>query len=171
MAISMSSGHLAPSSGGFEPQRAFNWTLILPGVSDPELVRLAVEKIQMPRVSNSVIRLRYMNTDRKVAGGASVDANAITVRDFVDKPVLKVLSDWRKQVHDMGASEIIGYASDYKKNATVQLVDPKGEVKRSYTLMGVWPSQLSFTDLDYNSDSSEVKISMTLQVDTYKFNF
>ena len=66
---------------------------------------------------------------------------------------------------------IIGYASDYKKNATVQLVDPKGEVKRSFTLEGVWPSQLSFTDLDYNSDSSEVKISMTLQVDVYKFNF
>ena len=168
--INMSAGHLAPSSGGFEPQRAFNWTLILPGVSDPELVRLAVEKIQMPRVSNSVIRLRFQNQDRKVAGGASVDANAITVRDFVDKPVLKVLSDWRKQVHDMQAG-IIGYASDYKKNATVQLVDPKGEVKRSFTLEGVWPSQLSFTDLDYNSDSSEVKISMTLQVDVYKFNF
>ena len=166
----MSAGHLAPSSGGFEPQRAFNWTLILPGVSDPELVRLAVEKIQMPRVSNSVIRLRFQNQDRKVAGGASVDANAITVRDFVDKPVLKVLSDWRKQVNDMQAG-IIGYASDYKKNATVQLVDPKGEVKRSFTLEGVWPSQLSFTDLDYNSDSSEVKISMTLQVDVYKFNF
>jgi len=170
MSISMSAGHLAPSSGGFEAQRSFNWTLILPGVSDPELVRLAVEKIQMPRVSNSVIRLRYQNQDRKLAGGASVDANAITVRDFVDKPVLKVLSDWRKQVHDMQTG-IIGYASDYKKNATVQLLDPKGEVKRSFTLEGVWPSQLSFTDLDYNSDSSEVKISMTLQVDTYKFNF
>lgn len=170
MAISVSSAHIAPSSGGFEPQRAFNWVLILSGVSDPELIRLTVEKVQMPRVSNSVIRLRYQNTDVKVAGGASVDANAITVRDFVDKPVLKVLTDWRKQVHDMQTG-IIGYAQDYKKTATIQLIDPKGEVKRSVTVDGVWPSQLSFTDLDYNSDSSEVKISMTLQVDRYKFNF
>ena len=74
--------------------------LILPGVDDPELIRLSVEKVQLPRLSTAVMHLRYMNEDVKVSGGASVDSNSIVCRDFVDRQTLKVLNKWMEQVHD-----------------------------------------------------------------------
>ena len=167
MAYEMSASHLAPAGGGFEPQRVFNWVLILPGVDDPELIRLSVEKVQLPRLSTAVMHLRYMNEDVKVSGGASVDSNSIVCRDFVDRQTLKVLNKWMEQVHDPATGKI-GYASDYKKQATIQLVDPKGEIKRQVVAKGVWPSSISFNDLDYNIDSGEVKVTLTLQVDKYR---
>lgn len=162
----MSASHLAPAGGGFEPQRVFNWVLVLPGIDDPELIRLSVEKVQMPKLSTAVMHLRYMNEDVKVSGGASVDSNNIVCRDFVDRKVLATLNKWVEQVHDPATGNI-GYASDYKKQATIQLLDPKGEVQRSVTAKGVWPSSLSFSDLDYNTDNGEVKITLVLQVDKY----
>ena len=166
MAYDMSAGHLAPAGGGFEPQRVFNWVLVLPGVVDPELIRLSIEKAQMPKLSTAVMHLRYMNEDVKVSGGASVDGNSIVCRDFVDRKVLATLNAWMASVHDPETGNI-GYASDYKKQGTIQLLDPKGEVQRSVTAKGMWPSSMSFSDLDYTADSGEVKITLVLQVDKY----
>jgi hypothetical protein len=166
----MTAGHLAPAGGGFEPQRVFNWVLVLPGVKDPELIRLACEKVQLPRLSTAVMMLRYMNENVKVSGGASVDSNTITVRDFVDRQVLATLNDWMEQVHDPISGDI-GYASDYKLQGTIQLLDPKGNVMRQATALGMWPSSMSCSDLDYNADTGEVKVTLVLQVDKWKLEF
>lgn len=168
MSYDMSAGHLAPAGGGFEPQRVFNWVLILPGIEDPELIRLSIERVQMPKLSTAVMHLRYMNEDVKVSGGASVDANTIVCRDFVDRRVLATLNTWMAQVHDPETGKI-GYASEYKKQGTIQLLDPHGDVMRSVTAAGVWPSSMSFSDLDYTTDNGEVKITLVLQVDKYHF--
>lgn len=167
MAVSMVATHLGSPAGGFEPQRSYNWILILPGLNDPELIRLSVEKVSLPSIGTAVIHLRYMNEDIKVSGGASVDANAFTVRDFVDRQTYSNLNAWMEEVHDP-ASGKIGYASTYKKQGTLQLVDPQGEVKRQVIAKGVWPSKISATDLDYTSDNGIVKINMQIQVDKYE---
>lgn len=167
MAYSPSASHLAPAGGGFEPQRVFNWVLLLSGIDDVELIRLSVEKVQMPALNTAVMHLRYMNEDVKVSGGAHVGANSIVVRDFVDKPTLRVLNKWMEKVHDPATGKI-GYASDYKKQGTIQLVDPKGEIKRAVVAKGVWPSSMTFSDLTYETDQGEVKISLTLQVDRWE---
>jgi len=167
MAVSMVASHLGSPAGGFEPQRAFNWVLVLPGTNDPELIRLSVERVGLPSIGTAVIHMRYMNEDIKVSGGASVDANSITVRDFVDRQTFATLNTWMEEVHNP-ASGSIGYAANYKKQGTVQLVDPSGEVKRQVIAKGIWPSKLSAVDLDYNADQALVKITMQLQVDKYE---
>lgn len=166
MAVTMTASHLGSPAGGFEPQRSYNWVLVLPGTSDPDLIRLSVERVSLPSIGTAVIHMRYMNEDIKVSGGASVDANSITVRDFVDRQTYATLNAWMEQVHDP-ATGAIGFASDYKKQGTLQLVDPKGNVMRQIIVKGVWPNKISATDLDYNSDSGLVKINLQLSVDKY----
>ncbi|MEI7590710.1 MAG: hypothetical protein WCJ49_05300 [Deltaproteobacteria bacterium] len=180
MAQDMSAQHLAPQSGGFEPQRAFNWILILSALdtlsSTPEtpmpagsvdMVRLAVEKVQFPRFGTQVIPLRYLNENRKVAGGAVVQANTITVRDFVDQDVFKALNAWMEVVHNTYNGSI-GYAANYKSTGTLQLLDPMGNVRGDgIKCIGMWPSEFTATELDYESDVALVKVSLTLQVDKY----
>lgn len=168
MAIEVSAKHILSADGGFEVQRAFNWALILPGLGiGSEVIRLSVESVRGFNTSNAVIDVRYQNESRKAAGGVSVGTNAISIRDYVDQDVLGILYSWRKLVHNPETG-IIGYASDYKRQAVLQLLDSKGEVKRSLVLMGCWPSDLTTQDLSYNSTTQQWHISMTLQVDTYK---
>lgn len=166
--------HLAPGGGSvtFEPQRAFNWVLVLTGIGafsgqdDVDLVRLSVESVSFPEFSTAKIPLRYLNEDVKVSGGASVADNNITVRDFVDKNLFRVLNKWMEEVHDPVSGKI-GYAANYKKTGSLYLVGPDGEREREVRMKGVWPTSLTASPLSYESVDQVVKIAMTLSVDKY----
>lgn len=172
--IDMSARHLAPQGGGYEPQRAFNWVLILSALdtipnapaNSVDMVRLSVEKVQFPSFGTQVIQIRYMNENRKVAGGALVQGNQIVVRDFVDQQVFNALNAWMLAVHNVSTGAI-GYASEYKRTASLQLTDPQGNIRGSIKCIGTWPSNFSAEQLDYESDSSLIKVNLTLQVDLY----
>lgn len=169
MAEVMTAGHIAPAGGGFEPQRVFNWKLTLPGLTDPEVITLSIESIRMPQISTAVIKQRYLNEDVKVSGGASVGDNQIVVRDYVDRPVFKVLNEWMEQVHNP-VTGAIGFASDYKKQGVIRLLDPKGNTVRTIIAKGMWPNSLTAAELNYATDTGDMKITLSLQVDKYEFN-
>lgn len=170
----MSARHLAPQGGGFEPQRAFNWVLTLSALDSipnapanaVDMIRLAVEKVQFPRFGTQVITMRYLNENRKVAGGAIVQGNQIVVRDFVDQQVFNALNAWMEAVHSVGTGGI-GYASSYKRTGSLQLLDTLGNTRGSIKCIGAWPSEFSADQLDYETDSGVVKVNLTLQVDKY----
>lgn len=130
------------------------------------MVRLSMLKAEMPKESVAVMKLRYQNEDVKVAGGASVGNNSITCRDFIDRSVLKILKNWQRQVHSWETGET-GYASEYKKRAIVRLLDPHGEVIRFVTADGVWPSSITYTPLNYEAETGQVQVNITLEVDRW----
>ena len=173
MPVTVSARHLAPAgaSSRFEPSRVYNYSLIIPGLGDgTDLIRLSVESVSGFNTSNAVIDMRYQNESRKVAGGAVVGGVRLVVRDFVDVPTGRILRDWRKQVHDPETGEI-GYANEYKRNASLIMNDPKGrDIARQILLKGVWPSSFSTPEFTYNSTNATVKIQMALEVDTYKLD-
>lgn len=172
----MTAGHIAPGGGivTFEPQRTFNWILLLSGVGSfsggeaVDLLRLSVLSVQLPRISTNVLVMRYMNENVKVSGSAVVDANSITVRDFVDKNTFALLNRWMEEVHDPITGNI-GYAANYKKQGSLLLVGPDGEREREIKLLGVWPNSLSASELSHESEG-DVKVQMSLQVDKYDFS-
>lgn len=164
--VNPSADHLAPQGGGFEPQRAFNWTAIIPGLGDTELIRLAIVEMALPQYSTAEIHMRFLNEDVKVSGGASVGNNYVRVRDFVDKPTYRLMDAWMNQVHDPKTGRI-GFASEYKKQMSLMLLDPHGDPVRSIDCRGVWPSRIEGTPLRYESDTEVVVLSLTLCIDKY----
>jgi hypothetical protein len=179
--------HLAPGGegGGFEPQRSFNWLLDLmipplgnPGYAAPDVgdmvnIRLSVEKMDFPRYGTQVITMRWMNENRKVAGAATVQQLNVTIRDFIDINTYGILNQWMENVHS-ARNGSIGWAARYKSQGYLNLLTPDGAERGNAVgdsgtsgilLDGVWPSELTATPLDYESDNGLVKITMTLQVD------
>lgn len=177
-----SADHLAPSTGGFEPQRAFNFLfgLSIPagafgaagaGTVDETALRdlsLAVESVDFPRYGTQVIPFRWLNEVRKVAGGATVQQMQVTIRDFVDLNTYGLINGWMEAVHS-SVNGSIGMASRYKGEGNLILLTPEG-VDRSIDgdgirCIGVWPSEFSATRVDYEQDTALVKINLVLQVD------
>lgn len=165
--------HLAPSTGGFEPQRSFNWLLALtvPGtvVGGREQLdlTLSVKSVDFPRYGTSVITMRWMNENRKVSGAAQVQPITVTIRDFVDINTYGLVNSWMNKVHS-SVNGSIGFASRYKAEGYLTLLTPEGEDRgtgEGIKCTGVWPSDFSATRLDYDSDTGLVEIALTLQVD------
>lgn len=167
-----SAAHLAPSTGGFEPQRSFNWLFAMDipdtDLSDIQRLVLSVKSVDFPRYGTSVIVMRWLNENRKVSGAAQVQPITVTIRDFVDINTYGLIDKWMNKVHS-SVNGSIGFASRYKANGYLTLLTPEGEDRSSngdgIRCTGIWPSDFSASRLDYDSDTGLVEIGLTLQVD------
>jgi hypothetical protein len=58
----------------------------------------------------------------------------------------------------------MGYATFYKKDITLKLLDPQGTVVELWDMTGAWPQDINWGDLDYAS-SDNVEINFSLRYD------
>lgn len=158
----LGSSHLA--SQNFEVQRTNNFEIQVDNVSDQRTLTLAVVSGFLPNESNEVITLNYGNTKTTVAGVSNFNnSGTLVVRDFIQKDVEKLIDDWRSTVTNK-TNDSIGFAYDYKKNATVTQCAPDGSYERVWKLYGVWPSAVDYGAVSYDSPGVK-QISITLQYD------
>lgn len=159
----LGASHLA--SSGFEVQRTNNFEIQISGVTpDNSLLTLSVVSGFLPHESNEVISLNYGNTTVTVAGKANVNGSgSLVVRDLVQQDIEKAIDDWRASVYNK-ETDAIGFAFDYKKTATVTQCAPDGTLLRVWNLKGVWPSEVDYGQVSYDSPGVKT-ISITIQYD------
>lgn len=150
-----------------EPQRG-NGALLhiqLAGVGplqDDDLV-LALSTFPIPKVTNAIIDVPYLNEMRKFAGRPTFDDLSVVYKDYVNKAVADTLLSWRHQVYNPHTGAI-GLKSAYAKSGFVQMFAPDGTFERQYNLQGVWPSAYDPGDIDMGGDES-LNITLTLTID------
>lgn len=159
--------HIAQMHGTFEPQRGNHALLTIATLGDQFLeggqVTLALQTFPIPKQSNSVLEHQYLNDTRKVAGRVTHESMSVTYSDFIDVSVAQALMNWRRRVYDPTTGRI-GLASDYKQDGEVILYSPSGAVVTSYSVHGMWPSQLDHGDIDLTGDEL-IKLTMTIEID------
>lgn len=162
-AMSNDAMHLAQQGFNmYDVQRSNNFEIVINGVGGQDLT-FATESFPLPKVSNAAIELAYMNSKVKVAGQFALEDFELVVKDLIDKDVEKIVNDWQKTVGNLETGKI-GWAGDYKKSGTVYEYAPNGSFVRAWKLIGVWPNNVNYGDMDYNN-SDKKTISMTLSVD------
>ena len=158
---------LAAQNGGFEPQRQSNWELIIAppgGAADAEAIKLAIISSSLPSESSDEIELNYGNEKRYVAGKTTFEAIPLVINDFVDKTIRDIFVRWRRNVYK-AKSGAIGYARDYKVDATIVLYGPDGVSDvRECKLFGCWPQAVTGGTLDHAS-SEPVQMEVQLRYD------
>ncbi len=148
-----------------EPQRQNNALLHLnniPGIADEELV-LALSSFPLPKVTNGIVELPFLNEKRKFAGLPTFDDLSVLFKDYVTKPVADAILQWRHQVYNPH-SGAIGLASIYKKTGFVQMFAPNGTLERQYDIFGIWPSAYDPGDIDMAGEDV-LQITVTLTID------
>lgn len=161
-----SANTIAPSSGGYEPQRVNNWEIELsaPGLNG-EVLNLSLLSFDPPADTIEPISIPYANEDRKVAGRVTRDNVTLVVREYVKESVLETLKTWQLKVFNPESGGI-GYAKDYKAEGHVFMLDPMlqrvpGKV---FSVFGVWPSKITVGTLD-QSGNDQVQVTVDLVVD------
>lgn len=147
----------------YEIQRTNHFEVQIAGLAGGEELTMVVESFGMPNYSNSAIELAHGNTRVKVAGQTTFEDSELVVKDAIGADTEKTVNDWHKQVYDP-ATDKIGWAADYKKNATVFEYAPDGTFVRQWKLVGVWPSAVAYGDMAYDG-SDKKTINLTLSYD------
>ena len=147
----------------YEVQRTNNFKITFGDLGGAADIELACESTGLPSITNDPIELAYGNTKVKVAGQASVDDISVTVKDFIEPDIEKILWKWRLQVFNPETGKV-GWAKVYKKSATITQYGPNGEAERKWCLKGVWPTNLDLGELNYDGGDKK-SITMNLSVD------
>jgi len=164
MADPLNADHLAAQEGGYEPQRQSNWELelALPG-ADRETIKLSVVSSSLPPESSDEVELPYGNERRYVAGKTTFDSLPLVVNDFVDQETRAAILRWRRKVYNP-ATGAVGFAKDYKVDATITLWGPDGTMERECKVQGCWPQAVVPGTLDHGA-GDPVQIEVTIRYD------
>lgn len=143
----------------FEPKVAFRFLLSIDGIP-----AYLMKASSMPNLDNGEIVIDYINTDFKVKGKSRWQDITVTLYDPVDPSGAIAVHDWIKIHHDSESGED-GFAFDeYKKDITIEALDPHGSPVETWDIKGAFIGASNWGDMDWSTDEAKT-IELTIKYD------
>lgn len=147
----------------FQIQRKNHYEVTFDGsYVDPKL-SLLVTSFRLPNEQTETFKSNYWNDSVNQTGRTSFSEGNLIIKDAINFDTEKAFLGWRLRVYNPKTGKV-GYAEDYKCNATVKEYSPDGSIIREWTLIGCFPSSVEYGDLSYD-DAGEKQISVTIMYD------
>jgi len=148
----------------YEPKRKFRWLLQIDGV-DAFVLKTAAR----PQITFEETVIDYINTKRYVSGKGAWNPIAITLHDPIAPSAAQKVMSWVRLNYESLTGRM-GYASFYKKDISLKMLDPQGAVVELWDLQGCWVVDSNFGDLDYaSSDNLEIQCSLRYDNAVHQF--
>ena len=153
-----STGDFGLLANAYEPKRKFRWILAIDGI-DAYTLKTAAR----PSLTFDETVIDWINAKRYLAGKQTWNSIQVTTHDPIAPSAAQKVMNWVRLVYEPLTGRM-GYATYYKKDVTLKLLDPQGTVVEWWDIKGAWPQDVNFGELDM-STSDPVEISFTLRFD------
>ena len=137
-------------------------------VSADSLVKLQINLTDCarPTTSFNTVTMTRFNQKYSVAGAPN---NELTLemkfRDTIQGNVSRVLWNWSQVIYNPRTGQM-GYASAYKTDGTLIILDPMGKSLETYYIKGIWPSKITYGGaLQYTDSPTASEVAMTITYD------
>jgi hypothetical protein len=148
----------------YEPKRKFRWLLQIEGL-DAFVMKTAAR----PQATFEETVIDYINAKRYVSGKMTWSPVAVTMHDPIAPSAAQKIMEWLRLNYEPLTGRM-GYATFYKKDITLKLLDPQGTVVELWDLTGAWAQDINWGDLDYaTSDNAEISFTMRFDNATLQF--
>lgn len=144
-----------------EPKRNNRWVMEFP--ADLGLSEWVVQTSARPKIALNTTEVHFMNSSTFLPGRVTWEGITVTFIDPIGPSSSQKIMDWIRQ-HYESATGRMGYATQYKKNIVLKMLDPAGNPVEKWVLYGTYVEGGDFGDLDYSSDDLST-ISLTLKFD------
>ena len=133
----------------YEPKRINRFILTFP--SELGINEWYVESTSRPAITIASTPIPFLNTERYVAGRYTWGEIPVTFRDPIGPSAAQALMEWVR-LHAESVTGRMGYAAGYKKDVTLQMLDPTGVVVEKWILIGCFLTKADFQALNYGQD-------------------
>lgn len=128
-----------------------------------------VRRINRPTATSEAKELPHINLSRFVKGKTRWGTVSATLYDPVAPSGAQALIEWFR-LHHESVTGRNGYADMYKKDLTLKVLGPVGDVVEEWIMKGCFLTETNFGELDWNSDDP-LEITFTVQPDYCILNF
>ena len=148
----------------FEPKQQNRFVLYVDGFP-----AYLIKGLGAVTVANNPVVLNHINVQRYVKGRTTWGTISMTLFDAITPSGAQSVMEWVR-LHHESVTGRDGYSDFYKKDMTVNVLGPVGDVVSEWVIKGAMIVDAGFGDYSYDADGA-VEISMTVQPDYCVLNF
>lgn len=149
----------------FEPVQSNRFLLKVDGI--PSYLVKGVSAISLDQTA---VELNHINVQRFVKGKTKWNTVDLTLFSAISPSGAQAVMEWIRLGHESVTGRN-GYSDFYKKDLTLQVLGPVGDVASEWVLKGCFPTNVNFGDFSYDDDGTAINIKMTVRPDYAILNY
>ena len=142
----------------FEPKLKNRFIMNIDGIP-----AYTIKTANRPSLESDEVMLEHMNVTRYIKGKSRWQPIDITLYDPIVPSASQQVMEWIR-LHHESVTGRDGYADFYKKDVTINMLGPVGDVVEEWQLKGCYVQSANFGDLDF-ATSDPAEITLTLKYD------
>ena len=149
----------------FEPKQANRFIMYVDGIPSYMIKEFGEVKIEQAEVT-----LNHINVQRKVKGKSTWSDVTMKLYDPITPSGAQAVMEWVR-LHHESVTGRDGYSDFYKKDVTVNVLGPVGDVVSEWILKGAFIKEAGFGDYNWDTVDTAIELSMTVAIDYAVLNF
>ena len=149
----------------FEPKQANRFILYMDGI--PSFVIKGLSAIS---VTQGEVILNHINVLRKVKGKTVWNDITMTLFDPITPSGAQAVMEWVR-LHHESVTGRDGYSDFYKKDLTLNVLGPVGDIVSEWVIKGAFVKEATFGDYSWDTENEAKQIECTLGIDYAILNF
>jgi len=149
----------------FEPKQANRFILYMDGI--PSFIIKGVSAVSL---TQGEVVLNHINVLRKVKGKTVWNDISMTLFDPITPSGAQAVMEWVR-LHHESVTGRDGYSDFYKKDLTVNVLGPVGDIVSEWIIKGAFVKEATFGDYNWDTENEAKQIEITLGLDYCVLNF
>ena len=145
----------------YEPKQKNRFILTFP--SSLGINSWYVESTSRPKITINKADIPFLNTKTYVATTFEWGEINVTFRDPIGPSAAQALMEWVR-LHAESVTGRMGYAAGYKKDLTLEMLDPTGVAVEKWIMQGCFITSADFKDVAYG-EGGIMQASISLRPD------
>ena len=149
----------------FEPKQANRFILYMDGM--PSYILKGVSAVTL---NQGVVTLNHMNVERKVKGKSVWQNVTLTLFDPITPSGAQATMEWVR-LHHESVTGRDGYSDFYKKDLTINVLGPVGDIVSEWILKGAFITSTNFGEYSWDTVDTAINLQITVSIDYAVLNF
>ena len=149
----------------FEPKQKNRFLLYVDGF--PSYIMKGVGAVSL---TQGTVPLNHINVQRYVKGKSIWQPITMTLFDPITPSGAQAVMEWVR-LHHESVTGRDGYSDFYKKDLTINVLGPVGDIVSEWIIKGAFITEASFGDFNWDTEDTAQELTMTVQPDYCVLNF
>ena len=149
----------------FEPKQKNRFILYVDGIPSYQIKGVGAVTLEQ-----GVVTLNHINVERKIKGKSRWSDISMTLFDPITPSGAQAVMEWTR-LHHESVTGRDGYSDFYKKDLTLNILGPVGDIVSEWIIKGAMITEANFGDYNWDNENAAQEISLTVQPDYCILNF
>ena len=149
----------------FEPKQANRFILYMDGMPS-----YLIKQVSAVTLQQGVVTLNHINVERKVKGKSAWQNVTMTLFDPITPSGAQATMEWVR-LHHESVTGRDGYSDFYKKDLTINVLGPVGDIVSEWILKGAFIVNTNFGEYNWDTVDTAINLSIEVSIDYAVLNF